>query len=584
MAHCGDQILQVGQRQVDSHIVVAAGGVASRRDAAVGHQNVHLRLAVGVVQTFEQRDAVHVLRLFPGVGQEVGPRGAKAQVHAVAQQAAHLRIDVEAVARHHRQPAGGGQLDDAAVDQHLRAGLGGKAGAGGVQPRAEAGQVGQVLLKLGLGRQHALAHAARGFGQPAGGGVVDAGDQRHLGLRFAHQALGLGARVVLATAAVVHQAGQHIAQLALELQHLRQVHVHRPHRHALLPVALWRQRDALAARRPGIDEAGGIALAHQHAERHLAAAEGRSAMAPDVRVQADARDQAAHRGRLVSEVGRGDLRAQVARPQCHRAAGGQRAGQRQRRQAQAHALDAPGPLRAAGAGVGAQHAHHVFLAAQRLGVRQQHQVPAAPRQRRRRVGHCHLAGCKLADAAGAGRSGAHCGARALHQQGHRQALQRGQQQHAALRVDGQTGAEAELVAAVQRHVQPVHDAGAPGLVGQGHQPAQVTLLGQQIVGAQELAVEVVQPRQRRVGRDQRDALARCGQYQRRAGGEVLQCHISSRGSAQWCGRSRCRPASAARPSAAASGRRSAPPVAAARHWPGGAVWRRAPAAPPRHRR
>lgn len=52
---------------------------------------------------------------------------------------------------------------------------------------------------------------------------------------------------------------------------------------------------------------------------------------------------------------------------------------------------------------------------------------------------------------------------------------------------------------IKHRVHPVHDARAESLIGELHELAEVVLLAPQVVGAQELAVEVVEARQRRFG-------------------------------------------------------------------------------------
>ena len=480
-----------------THLPAGTALVGGGEDLAVGHQDVDLFQLLRVVEPAQQADALHMLRFFKRVGHEVGAHDAEAQVDAVAHQAAHLFVDRDRRTRCHRQITRGRQFDDAAADQHTVGRL--------QQQRApcRAGALdgaGQQGAAHGHGidiQRRCIAHR-----EASAAGLVLQIELREDVADFDHRLAQVGAGVVVGAG----HTCPGVAQLALELQHLGQEDVPGPHHHAPLPIAPGRAVDALAPRRPGVEEDGVAAGARQHRQRQEVAALWCRAAAPQVGQQAGAGDQRFDLARFVGVPGRGHTRAQMQRRHRLGLGLGQWAGQLQRQRAQHHAFEAQRPFGAGGAHTFAGLAEHVLLAAQRLGVAQPQHVEAGAGDHRRHGGDGR-AFAQREDRRALGAAGQHDAVAAaaaqqffdLHRGVHRQV------QHAAFGVDGQAGTELDLVAGQQLQVEAVHDAAAAGAGGQLLQAAVVLLLALQVRGTQELAVEVVQPRERGGLGDQRDA-------------------------------------------------------------------------------
>ncbi len=219
---------------------------------------------------------------------------------------------------------------------------------------------------------------------------------------------------------------------------------------------------------------------------------------PDRLFKPGFRNQAGDASALVFKVGRRDARAQMEAGQWEGFGIGQRRLERERDGAHGQPFDHERAIGTRYAGFFAERAEDVLFAAERLRLRNGDDEKIARRQRidyRRFAGE--LAWLKTAVA--------------LNLAGGEEALQRSrfvdqllnvdrrlfrQQQRAALRVDREARADVESVAAAERDIVSVSHARAPRLIRLPDQLAQVFLLGLQIAGAQELAVEIIQPRQR----------------------------------------------------------------------------------------
>ena len=311
-----------------------------------------------------------------------------------------------------------------------------------------------------------------------------------------------------------------IAQLALELEDLREKHVPRTHRHPPLPVPLRGRVDALASRRPRVEEHGGAAGARQHADRHVPPAGGLGAETPDVRAKPFTGNEACDAAALVLEVRRRHARAQVQLTERDDRGGGQRRLQVEWHGTNHQPFDQERAVRAGRARRFAELAEDILLPAQRLGEADDDQIEIAALDDDaavdRRFRHDHAVG-EAARRTGRGGRTLHL-PRPIDELLHADRERLRQQQHASLRIDGQAGAEIEAIAArrerqavAERHARPA------GLVRQVHQPAEVELFDRQIARAQELAVEVVQPGQRRRLRDHRDAVLLGDEHQRSLG-------------------------------------------------------------------
>ena len=103
-----------------------------------------------MVESFEERDALHVLRLFQRVRDKIRTHDAEAQIDALAEQSPHLRVDGGDGVGGDWQIAGGRQLDDAAIDQDF----------GARDQRGVARRL-QLLLERDERRQAAFEHRRR---------------------------------------------------------------------------------------------------------------------------------------------------------------------------------------------------------------------------------------------------------------------------------------------------------------------------------------------------------------------------------------------------------------------------------------
>ena len=114
---CGQRAEQ-SRVEIDDCLETASGAQTLLcDDLTVRNQDLDLGFVLRIIKPLQQRDALHVLRLFERVSDVIGPSDAEAQVYAFAHHLPHLLIDRQAGARRNRQITRARQFDDAAADQ-----------------------------------------------------------------------------------------------------------------------------------------------------------------------------------------------------------------------------------------------------------------------------------------------------------------------------------------------------------------------------------------------------------------------------------------------------------------------------------